>query len=152
MRKCQPEEVLNTSFSSSGKSSGYENSSDEEFGHYRRNSSSSDESPNSPKFNKLRKSVEDKPLHRTFSETDKVTDWEWSRGFSLGVQASENMILSVMIREDVQNKIQSGLKSHLLPARRKIIRVTKKLINATVFIIFEEEDSKFPMFRIVNEC
>ena len=40
----------------------------------------------------------------------------------------------------------------LRQTKRKIIRVTKKLINSTVFIIFEEEDPKFPMFRIVNEC
>ena len=30
--------------------------------------------------------------------------------------------------------------------------MTKKLINNTIFVIFEEEDTKFPMFRIVNEC
>ena len=38
------------------------------------------------------------------------------------------------------------------PPLTKIIRVTKKLINATVFIIVEEEDPKFPMFRIINDC
>ena len=30
--------------------------------------------------------------------------------------------------------------------------MTKKLINATVFIIFEEEDPQQPMFKIVNDC
>ena len=57
-----------------------------------------------------------------------------------------------MIREDLSLNIQSGFKQMLRPPQRKIIRVTKKLINATVFIIFEEEDPKYPMFRIVNDC
>ena len=87
VRKVQPEEVMNTSFSSGGEGSGY-NTSDGEFSpNYRRNSSSSDD-PESPKFEN-RKQSNGQPIPnknvRTFSETDKVTDWEWSRGFSLGV-------------------------------------------------------------------
>ena len=34
----------------------------------------------------------------------------------------------------------------------KVIRVTKKLVNNTVFVIFEDESPHFPMYRIVNEC
>jgi len=36
--------------------------------------------------------------------------------------------------------------------RRKIIRVTKKIINTTVFIIFEEEDPADPLYKIINMC
>jgi len=57
-----------------------------------------------------------------------------------------------MIREDLTKEFQSGVKRQIRTSQRKIIRVTKKLINNTIFVIFEEEDAKFPSFKIVNEC
>ena len=47
---------------------------------------------------------------------------------------------------------QSSTLNKLKEPQLKVIRVTKKLLNNTVFVIFEEESPLFPMYRIINEC
>ena len=40
------------------------------------------------------------------------------------------------------------LKQHQV----KVIRVHKKLLNNTIFVIFEDESPLFPLYRIINDC
>lgn len=62
------------------------------------------------------------------------------------------MTLAIMIREADTNPNGNMVLSELRQMRVKVIRITKKLLNNTVFIIFEDESPLFPMYRIVNEC
>jgi hypothetical protein len=56
------------------------------------------------------------------------------------------MIMAVMVREMTSdNELKRTFKT-------KTIRVSKKKVNGTIFIIFDEEDLRYPMYRIVNEC
>jgi len=86
-----------------------------------------------------------------WTEVDKVLDWEWSRGFSPA--QNEQMTMAIMIREsenspNINGSAFNDMKSHKV----KVIRVTKKLMNNTVFVIFEDEHELFPMYCIINEC
>ncbi len=84
-----------------------------------------------------------------FTETDKVFEWDWSRGFSPA--QNEQMTMAIMIREtsrDNEISLMNELKQPLV----KVIRVTKKLLNNTVFVIFEDESDLFPMYKIINDC
>ena len=63
------------------------------------------------------------------------------------------MTLAIMIREAenetfAENSVLHELKQPLV----KVIRVTKKLLNNTIFVIFEDESELFPMYRIINQC
>ena len=56
------------------------------------------------------------------------------------------MTMAVMVREVTSdNEIKRSFKT-------KTIRVLKKKVNGTIFIIFDEEDPRYPMYRIVNKC
>lgn len=65
---------------------------------------------------------------RKFSETDYVKDWTWSKGFSLDAIESELLTFSIMIQEDFSQLPQSELQAELRIPKKKIIRVTKKLV------------------------
>ena len=61
------------------------------------------------------------------------------------------MTMAIMIREasrDNEISLMNELKQSLV----KVIRVTKKLLNNTVFVIFEDESDLFPMYKIINDC
>lgn len=89
-----------------------------------------------------------------WTEADKVEVWEWSKGFSPA--QNEQMSLAIMIREAESETWDFGpsnaMISELKQPKVKVIRVTKKLLNNTVFVIFEDESPLFPMYRIINEC
>ena len=88
-----------------------------------------------------------------WTENDKVSLWEWSKGFSPA--QNDQMTLAIMIREaqDETQYRQGSIGLHELNQPQvKVIRVTKKLLNNTVFVIFEDESPHFPMYRIVNGC
>ena len=59
-----------------------------------------------------------------------------------------------MIREAENDEVtgMNAMLSELKQSKVKVIRVTKKLLNNTVFVIFEDESPLFPMYRIINEC
>lgn len=84
-----------------------------------------------------------------FTENDRVLEWGWSRGFSPA--QNDQMTMAIMIREaqkDQDNSMMNDLKQPSI----KVIRVTKKLLNNTVFVIFEDESDLFPMYKIINDC
>ena len=61
----------------------------------------------------------------------------------------------MLIREDTSHAAglahQGRISAEEAP-KQKIIRVSKKIINDTTFIIFEEEDEAAPMYQIINRC
>ena len=60
--------------------------------------------------------------------------WAWSRGISLGLD--KQMTMTVMVREVTSdNELKRTFKT-------KNIRVSKKKVNGTIFIIFDEEDPR----------
>ena len=88
-----------------------------------------------------------------YTENDKVSLWEWSKGFSPA--QNDQMTIAIMIREaqdETQYRQGSTGLHELVQPQVKVIRVTKKLLNNTVFVIFEDESPHFPMYRIVNSC
>ena len=61
--------------------------------------------------------------------------------------------MAIMIREaETGPNINDTALNELRTHRIKVIRVTKKLMNNTVFVIFEDESEMFPMYCIINEC
>lgn len=81
-------------------------------------------------------------------------EWEWSCGLAL----QELLLVSIIIKEkqetvfgrEAQKKaVAQGKIPQLM---RKLIRVKRKEINGTNFIIFEDEDISRPLYRIKNEC
>ena len=63
------------------------------------------------------------------------------------------MTMAIMIREaenspNINQSAFNEMKTHKV----KVIRVTKKLMNNTVFVIFEDEHELFPMYNIINNC
>ena len=51
----------------------------------------------------------------------------------------------MMIREATNNEYKRVW-------RTKIVKVSKKKVNSTIFVIFEDEDPRYPMYRIINDC
>ena len=62
------------------------------------------------------------------------------------------MTLAIMIREAETETMQDAIMKGLKQPKTKVIRVTKKLLNNTVFVIFEDESEMYPMYRFINEC
>jgi hypothetical protein len=71
--------------------------------------------------------------------------------------------MTVLIREDINNSRfdlagRRRAKDDKLGtltsdiAKKKIIKITKKIIDDVMFINFEEEDEDTPMFNIINKC
>jgi len=86
-----------------------------------------------------------------WTEADRVMEWDWSCGFSPA--QNEQMTMAIMIREsDTGPGMNQSAFADLKQPKIKVIRVTKKLMNNTVFVIFEDESEIFPMYRIINEC
>lgn len=84
-----------------------------------------------------------------WTENDKVTKWEWSKGFSPKI--NEQMSLAIMIREQEAPNVNEMIRE-VKEVQVKVIRITKKLVNNTVFVIFEDESPLYPMYRFINEC
>lgn len=71
------------------------------------------------------------------SDTEKNKQWEWSSSFSI------NDIGTVSLQIKKKGVLENTLRS------RKLIRVNKKIIDSTTFVIFEDE-GKDSYYRIEN--
>lgn len=58
------------------------------------------------------------------------------------------MTIAIMIRKSIKFNLRQLNQS----LQTKVIKVSKKKVNGTIFIIFEEENEKYPMYRIINDC
>lgn len=83
--------------------------------------------------------TEDRTMTSNLSDDDEV-EWDWSHGMTLDEE--KQMTSALMVRE-------AGSEENM---RTKVIKVSKKKVNGTTFVIFDQEDSLYPMYRIVNDC